>query len=534
MKGIKTKFFLFGAALVLLVGSVGFGNSSQAQAADSGKGQTEINKGQQIEATNMNTGESNPANVNLTDNEAKDILNKLLPKAIGIVEGIFNGSGWFNEDETQTIPGEKKYCLVNGERWKTELDTNNVKSIADLKKVVEDVFTNDTAQQLLYSRYLEMEDIGLPLYKDYEGRLYVNTQNGGHGWATEFLIDTAKIRSQKDNRVEIALETTVLDDPDGKRIIKIEYVNGKWLMASGLVYAVSFPESDVPANFWGREHIQWAIDQQIVDGYPDDTFKPNATINRSEFLAMLIRAYRPADLAAGSDKENWASPYLNYALRLGWKNPPENDPSFTRGEVANYLANAAGKNYSTDDSIQYLLDLGLSNGKNGNSLEGYDKNGALTRAEAVAFIERFKLKHTELHVSPDKEEKYNRSDVFSIYKTDPFTVLLPKSWSGKYEVTNELHGDSITENFDFINISNKATGGVIFTITVWTADKWHEDGEEMAKTLRLEKIAEKGDYVFTIRTATDVQYNDDDPKLKNEYRSMADDIRTNNFTFELN
>jgi hypothetical protein len=123
---------------------------------------------------------------------------------------------------------------ATGGKWKTETDTRSVKSIADLKKVVEDVFTKDIAQKQFYSRYLETKDIGLPLYKDYEGRLYVNTQNGGHGWATKFLIDTAKVKSQKDNVVEIALDTTVLDDPYGKLTIKIEYVNGKWLMASGL------------------------------------------------------------------------------------------------------------------------------------------------------------------------------------------------------------------------------------------------------------------------------------------------------------
>jgi hypothetical protein len=170
--------------------------------------------------------------VNLTDNEVKDILNKLIPKAVGIY-GMFNGTGSFKSDATKTIPGEKDYCLVTGENGKSSVDVNNVKSIADLKKVVEDALTKDIAQKLFYSIYLEMKD-PRPLYKDYEGQLYVDTHNGGHGWATKFLIDTAKIKSQKEHVVEIALDTTVLDDPYGKLIIKIKYVNGKWLMASGL------------------------------------------------------------------------------------------------------------------------------------------------------------------------------------------------------------------------------------------------------------------------------------------------------------
>ncbi|WP_192702128.1 stalk domain-containing protein [Paenibacillus sp. OAS669] len=178
------------------------------------------------------------ANGSLTDREAKEILKVLLPKAEFIVAGMFNGSGFFNIDRTQTIPGEEAYCLVTGipqQSGESPSDMmDNVKSIADLKKAVEDVFIKEIAQQLFYSRYLETEDRGLPLYKDYEGRMYVNSINGGHGWATKFLMDTAKIISQKDNVVEIALDTIVLDEPYGSLIIKIKFVNGKWMMASGL------------------------------------------------------------------------------------------------------------------------------------------------------------------------------------------------------------------------------------------------------------------------------------------------------------
>ena len=91
-----------------------------------------------------------------------------------------------------------------------------------------------SAQKEFYNRYLTV-DRDRPLYKDYEGQLYQDTHNGGHGWAQKFLIDTAKIKSQKNNVVEIELDTTVLDDPGDKVTLRIENVNGKWLMATGLV-----------------------------------------------------------------------------------------------------------------------------------------------------------------------------------------------------------------------------------------------------------------------------------------------------------
>jgi hypothetical protein len=168
----------------------------------------------------------------LTDSEVKDILSGLIPKAVSIY-GMFNGAGWFKVDKTKTIPGEPEYCLVTGEAWKTDIDTDNVKSIADLKKVIEDVFTNDIAEKVFYSRYLTPEK-DRPLYKDYEGKLFEDTMHGGHGWATKFLIDTAKLKEQHDHVAVIELDTTVLDDPADKITLTINDGNGKWRLASRL------------------------------------------------------------------------------------------------------------------------------------------------------------------------------------------------------------------------------------------------------------------------------------------------------------
>ncbi|MEF3305642.1 hypothetical protein [Paenibacillus sp. GYB003] len=194
-------FFLFVAIFALLVGCE--------------------SRGSQPEVTKTDTPVSTPANI--SDKEVKDILNRLIPKALDMY-GIFNGSGSFKVDVTKTIPHEAGYALV--------LDPN-YKSVADLKKAVEDIFTKDIAQKVFYSRCLTPEK-DRPLYKDYDGKLYVDTNNGGKGWATKYLIDTAKLKGQKYQVAEIELDTTVLDEPADKLIVKIENVNGKWLLASRL------------------------------------------------------------------------------------------------------------------------------------------------------------------------------------------------------------------------------------------------------------------------------------------------------------
>lgn len=60
-----------------------------------------------------------------------------------------------------------------------------------------------------------------------------------------------------------------------------------------LAYSSASAESsfkDVQSTYPYAESIQAFVDQNIVKGYPDNTFKPNNTVNRVELLALLYRA----------------------------------------------------------------------------------------------------------------------------------------------------------------------------------------------------------------------------------------------------
>lgn len=162
-------------------------------------------------------------------------------------------------------------------------------------------------------------------------------------------------------------------------------------LSFGTAKANDISFKDVSSDFWGFSNIQWAIENKIIDGYPDGTFKPNQDVYQNEFYAMLIRAYQPSDfsLASYKDESDWSLPYKQYAYKKRWEVIDWN-PLMTRGEVAQVIANANGKNYNVDDSIQYLLDTGLSDGKTSKTIEGFKKDAKLTRTEALAFIQRLK------------------------------------------------------------------------------------------------------------------------------------------------
>ncbi|MCZ8523198.1 MULTISPECIES: CAP-associated domain-containing protein [Paenibacillus] len=154
-------------------------------------------------------------------------------------------------------------------------------------------------------------------------------------------------------------------------------------------------------NHWSAKAIQWAVGSGIVDGYEDGTFRPNQTVSEPEFLAMLLRAY-PGGVQASTDQGSpWYSPYYDYAGERNW--PLLGSPDrgqYNRGHVARLIAGTQQGTLGLQDSIRYLLDQGLSQGKRSATVEGYAAADTLSRAEAVQFIRNMKENVTALKAAP--------------------------------------------------------------------------------------------------------------------------------------
>ena len=82
------------------------------------------------------------------------------------------------------------------------------------------------------------------------------------------------------------------------------------LMAFCLMFALVLPveakeaESfrDVPADFWAYEQINRCVQDGIVSGYSDGTFKPGNPVSYGAFSIMLARAFYASELAGYSDQ----------------------------------------------------------------------------------------------------------------------------------------------------------------------------------------------------------------------------------------
>ena len=70
------------------------------------------------------------------------------------------------------------------------------------------------------------------------------------------------------------------------------------IFASGLTESKKF--GDIPQNYWARKSIFKLAEEGIVNGYEDNTFKPDKKITRGEFISIINRSFKFSKKAAVS------------------------------------------------------------------------------------------------------------------------------------------------------------------------------------------------------------------------------------------
>ncbi|MFS0723166.1 S-layer homology domain-containing protein [Paenibacillus sp. 1P07SE] len=164
-------------------------------------------------------------------------------------------------------------------------------------------------------------------------------------------------------------------------------------------------------NHWAKSAIEQAVSKGIVNGYEDNTFRPNGQVSRAEFVAMLGRALpaneEPSTYASFSDEQDipaWVEPYLAPIAGAGIIGGYE-DGTFrpaqriTRAELAVIIVRAHQLQTTPDATLTFAdaADIpdwaraevaaahaaGLMNGREGNV---FAPHVLATRAEAVSLI----------------------------------------------------------------------------------------------------------------------------------------------------
>lgn len=166
------------------------------------------------------------------------------------------------------------------------------------------------------------------------------------------------------------------------KLLVTSIVMAATLLVASVASAADF--SDVKPTHWAYGTINWAVEKGITNGFPDGTFRPSDKVSEEQFLSMLMRSY--GDVPEVNEPSYWSLRYYVKASSLNYPLSNNRSTLITRTWVAEIISGTQGKNYAGVEAIKFMLENGLANGKQGNTVDGYAGNDTLSRAEAVTFI----------------------------------------------------------------------------------------------------------------------------------------------------
>lgn len=167
--------------------------------------------------------------------------------------------------------------------------------------------------------------------------------------------------------------------------------------------------SDISGH-WANRSIGAAVKLRMVDGYENGSFRPNASVTRAEFTAMIARAFglgkNSASASFKDTKSSWAAGYISALADKGVITGYADgnfkpNATISRAEMVtiiarvlnlNALATSAPTSFSDVDSSNWAA-AAIAQASSANLVQGlsssvFSPSGKATRAEAVTIIIR--------------------------------------------------------------------------------------------------------------------------------------------------
>lgn len=187
------------------------------------------------------------------------------------------------------------------------------------------------------------------------------------------------------------------------------------------------PINDLTGH-WAEAYIGNLVDQGIISGYPDGTFKPEGKITRAEFASILVKGFElpiEGSKVFSDTADHWAKNSIAAAYSQGIINGySENefgpDDPITREQMAVMIVKAAqpntavsGKTFADSDSISEWAREAVSAATGNKIINGYPDNtfrpkGNTTRAEAAVVLSKsLQLKAGDREEPTPVEEDYS-------------------------------------------------------------------------------------------------------------------------------
>lgn len=174
---------------------------------------------------------------------------------------------------------------------------------------------------------------------------------------------------------------------------------GLFLLAIALMVVPaksSYAFSDVKSGTYYEDAVKWAVEEKVISGYSDNTFKPNNKVTFDQFVKMYTNTFG-FKKGQATTYDEFYKVLNNYGLNFDYSTK---NGDITRGDVSVLLAYATGNvpNYEEYEALstyyklgaQYMLDIKLSSGQTAGTdiMKTYGSKNTLTRAQAVTFLYR--------------------------------------------------------------------------------------------------------------------------------------------------
>ncbi|HEY9799566.1 MAG TPA: S-layer homology domain-containing protein [Leptolyngbyaceae cyanobacterium] len=130
----------------------------------------------------------------------------------------------------------------------------------------------------------------------------------------------------------------------------------------GVASGIQVKFTDVSGNHWANDFIAELAALQIVQGFPDGSFRPDEQLTRAQFAAMISQAFAQAqvrNLISFRDvsTKHWAYSAIREAYSTGFLGVSGNkfNPNQSLSRLEVLLAIAQGLNYTFTGSTESIL-----------------------------------------------------------------------------------------------------------------------------------------------------------------------------------
>ncbi len=164
---------------------------------------------------------------------------------------------------------------------------------------------------------------------------------------------------------------------------------------------------DIDRNSWYADYVGYLEKYDIINGYTDGTFRPEANVTRAEFVTMAVRYYavfnevkktgytvKYTDVSANY----WAYNDIAFAKNIGWLNGYadgtfKGDNNITRAEVVTVTNHATGRTPDEDYITKNVTTLNRFTDLKNNShwayndiMEAANTHKAVTHTESESWV----------------------------------------------------------------------------------------------------------------------------------------------------